>query len=210
MDAGEAVFAIAFSDGMTVDHLPGTVRADRRANTAADAGIGGEDDLFGTGDRRPLTVTPGGTVIPLADHPVHLGDRQDIILALVNGRENGCDFLGNQLILRVRHFPGRVKIRQVGVDHLNRIDVIHLETVLLGQIVHELREDRAMGAESADGEEIIGLECGTGDEVLHDCRRDEAVDRADEADFFRLINRILIVDFLRDAQQGGLFSCNLA
>ena len=67
-----------------------------------------------------------------------------------------------------------------------------------------------MGAESADGEEIIGLECRTGDEVLHDCRRDEAVDRADEADFFRLINRILIVDFLRDAQQGGLFSCNLA
>ena len=67
-----------------------------------------------------------------------------------------------------------------------------------------------MGAESADGEEIIGLERGTGDEVLHDCRRDKAVDRADEADFFRLINRILIVDFLRDAQQGALFSGNLA
>ena len=119
------------------------------------------NDFFGTGDRRPLTVTPGGTVIPLADHPVHLGDRKDIILALVNGGEDGCDFLGNQLILRVRHFPGRVKIRQVGIDHLDRIDVIHLETVLLGQIVHELREDRAMGAESADGEEIIGLERGT-------------------------------------------------
>ena len=210
MDAGEAVFAIAFSDGMTVDHLPGTVRADRRANTAADAGIGGEDDLFGTSDHRPLTVTPGGTVISLADHPVHLGDRQDIVFALVDSRENGCYLFGNQLILRVRLFPIHIKIRQVGVDHLDRIDVIHLETVLLGQVVHEFREDCAVGTISADGEEIIGLERGTGDEVLHDCRRDEAVDRADEADFFRLINRILIVDFLRDAQQGALFSCNLA
>lgn len=184
MDAGEAVFALPFGDGMAVDYLPGTVRAYRSADAASDAGVCGENDFFGTGDRRPLTVTPGGTVIPLADHPVHLGDRKDIILALVNGSEDGCDFLGNQLILRIRHFPGRVKIRQVGIDHMDRIDVIHLETVLLGQIVHELREDRAMGAESADGEEIIGLERGTGDEVLHDCRRDEAVDRTDEADFF--------------------------
>ena len=155
---------------MAVDHLPGAVRADRRAYATADAGVCGENDLFRTSDRRPLTVTPGGTVISLADHPVHLGDRQDIVFALVNGRENGCNLLGNQLILRVRLFPIRIKIRQVGVDHLDRIDVIHLETVLLGQIVHELREDRAMGSISSDREVIIGFERGTGDKVLNNGR----------------------------------------
>ena len=114
VDAGEAVFAIPFSDGAAVDQLPGTVRTDRRANAASDAGIRGEDDLFGTSDCGPRAVPTGGSVIPFADHPVHLGDRQDEVFALVDGRENGGDLLGNQLVLRVRLFPIRVKIRQVG------------------------------------------------------------------------------------------------
>ena len=46
VDAGQAVFALPFGDGMAAHHLPGAVRADRRANAAADAGVRSEDDFL--------------------------------------------------------------------------------------------------------------------------------------------------------------------
>ena len=68
--------------------------------------------------------------------------------------------------------------------------------MLFGKLVNKLRKDGTMRTISADGEEIIGLESGTGDKVLDNCRRYEAIDRADKPDFFRFIDGILIVDFL--------------
>jgi len=81
--------------------------------------------------------------------------------------------------------------------------------VLLGKVVEEFRENRAVGAECAHGKEIVGLEGGAGDEVLDDGRGEEAVDRTDKADFIRLVDWILVMDFLGDAEQGGFFSAEL-
>ena len=117
--------------------------------------------------------------------------------------------LGNTLKLRVGQFSFNVKIRQVCVNHLNRGYEIHLHTILLGKIIQELREYRAMSTICANSKEIIGLERGTGNEVLDDGRRQKAIYRADEPDFLCFVIRMLIMYLLRDAQKRGFFTAYL-
>ena len=179
-----------------VDYLPRTMRTDGGTDTASNTCIRRKDNLLGTCDRRPLTIPAGVAVIAFADHTVLLSDRLNIVLTTVNGRENGGNPLWNTLILRVSLFLFCIKIRQVCIDHLNGGNIVHLHPVLLCKLVNKLRKDGTMRTKSADGEEIIGLESGTGDKVLDDCRQYEAIDRADKTYFFRFIDGILIVDFL--------------
>ena len=165
--------------------------------------------LLGPGHGRALAVPSGRAVIALTDHPVLLSYRLNIGFPAVDLGADRGDSLRDPLEFRVGHFPGRIKVRQVGVDHLDRGDVVHLHAVFPGEVLHEFRENRAVGAICTDSEEIVGLELGAGDEILDDGRGNEAIDRADEADFFRFIDWVLVVDFLRNAQQGRILSTDL-
>ena len=82
----------------------------------------------------------------------------NIVFAIVDRSKNCGNSFGNTLKLGVGQFPFHVEIRQVSIDHLDGGDIIHLKTVLLGKVINELWEYRAMGSISAHCKEIIGLE----------------------------------------------------
>ena len=58
------------------------------------------------------------------------------------------------------------------------------------------------GSVSAYTEKIVSLEGGTGKKLLHDGRWDKAVDRTYDTYFLGFINRMLIVNFLRNTHKG--------
>ena len=127
-----------------------------------------------------------------------MGNWHDIFFTIVDACSKDCQGLRNLVKLRVSQLPRYIEIRKIGVNHLHCRDVVHLDAVLICEIIHILRKNRCVCAKGTDSKEIISLESGTGNEVLNDGRWEETLDRADNTDFFCFINRIFIVNFLRN------------
>ena len=128
----------------------------------------------------------------------HLG-RSDEVLVCANLFEDGGQVLvrvlvdGNLLV--------HVKDRQIVVHHQDGADIVHLDALPLAEVIPVFGHVNAGVAESDDGEHVRCPEGGLLYELADNLGNRAGIVRADDADFIGLINKLVLLQLLRNADR---------